>query len=773
VSDLFSAFTEDQPTPSGGEPGTFAQVAAFVPLRRLFTYRVPEALQARVEVGARVAVPFGGRKLPAIVLALCDHADELKGKTIRAIAAVLDPQPVFTSELLAFLQEAAEYYMAPLGEVLRSASPALRTESLRALRKSGFLGAADKLTGAAVATKQTLLIERAATSLEGARLGSSQAKAIALLENGKALTLEDLRVVIKNPRAVVRVLEEKGLVTTRMQDLQLDPFFASEIIHEATPTPNTAQAHAITEITSRLGHGGGFLLQGVTGSGKTEVYLRVINAARARQLGALMLVPEIALTPQLVSRFRSRFGDAIAVLHSGLTERERATAWQSLRDGRVTLAIGARSALFAPVQKLGVIVVDEEHDSSFKQEEGFRYQARDMALLRAHRAGALCVLGSATPSLESRHLADRGKLTLLQLPERATVQSLPTVEVVDLNREKSGPSRHPLVTGSLERRLRQCLDANGQAILFLNRRGFSPSLRCKACGEVQQCPACSVALTEHRGEGRLRCHYCDFHTPVHRTCLSCRAEALEPIGVGTERVQDALTQVFTGKVVARLDRDTAASEGVEEVLGRLRRREIDILVGTQMVTKGHDIPGVTLVGVILADQSLAFPDFRASERTFQLLSQVAGRAGRGEHPGRVLLQTFQPRHEAIVAATHHDYEGFYRRELAVRNELGYPPFARLAAIRVDAADEGEARSLANELGEVARAHPYVVDERVTVLGPAAAPIARIRARYRFRLLLRASDRALLRPVAAAVLTRIEAGVAPARAHVDIDPYSML
>lgn len=774
MKDLFGEETEqlvDEAVDAG--PTTFAQVAAFVPLRRIFTYRVPAALRATAVIGARVAVPFGGRKLPAIVLALRDNAGDVPANKVRNLAAVLDPEPVFPAELLAFLQEAADYYMAPLGEVLRAASPALRRESLSALRKSGFLRGDEKLGGAAVATKKTLLIQRTPQPLGEHRLGSSQRQAIALLEQGKPLTLEDLALLVKSPRAVVRALESKGLVTSQLQELQLDPFFASEIVRESTPIPNAAQAEAIAAITARLGNTGGFLLQGVTGSGKTEVYLRVINEARSRQLGALMLVPEIALTPQLVSRFRARFGDAIAVLHSGLTERERATAWQSLRQGRVTLAIGARSALFAPVPKLGVIVVDEEHDPSFKQEEGFRYQARDMALLRAHRAGALCVLGSATPSFESRQLADRGKLTLLRLPERATAQSLPSVELVDLNREKSGPSHQPLLTGLLERRLRECLDAKGQAILFLNRRGFSPSLRCKSCGEVQQCPACSVALTEHRRDGRMRCHYCDFATTIQYTCLACRAEALEPIGVGTERLQDALTELFPRHVVARLDRDTAANEGVEEVLARLRRHEIDILVGTQMVTKGHDIPGVTLVGVILADQSLAFPDFRASERTFQLLSQVAGRAGRGEHAGRVLLQTYQPRHEAITAAMHHDYEGFYARELTVRNDLGYPPYSRLVAVRVDAVEEDAARALGKQLADLAREHVAVKQERVVVMGPAPAPIARIRSRFRFRLLLRSSDRAALRAVAETLVQRIEQGIAPARASVDVDPYSML
>jgi primosomal protein N' (replication factor Y) len=499
----------------------------------------------------------------------------------------------------------------------------------------------------------------------------------------------------------------------------------------------------------------------------------VIAEARARDRGAILLVPEISLTPQLVARFRARFGDAIAVLHSGLSDRDRHESWRSLRRGTVGLAIGARSALFAPVRDLGVIVVDEEHDPSFKQEEGFRYQARDLSLLRAKRAGAVCILGSATPSVETFHNAERGRLHLLSLPDRATAHRLPEVEIVDLARNRGGPSGHPYLSAPLHRALERCLADQSQAILFLNRRGFSPSVRCDSCGQVARCPACSVALTEHRRADALRCHYCDFLTRSANACPSCGQNALERIGVGTERLEDAIVQTFAPARVARLDRDTATAAGIESVLDRLRRREIDVLVGTQMVTKGHDLPGVTLVGVILADQSLAFPDFRAEERTFQLLAQVAGRAGRGDRPGRVILQTFNPDHHAIRRAAAHDYLGFHRDELENRRALLYPPFGRLVAIRVDAGDEQKAAQAAESLARTAKTHPAARAGTVRIYGPAPAPIARLRGRFRYRLMLRSPDRRSLRAVAGLLADHIDSGISPARASVDVDPVSML
>ena len=762
--------------PSVLNAGDYVSVAVPVPLRRAFTYRVPVALRDRLEPGSRIAVPFGPRKLAAFVLGPAEMpASETR---MRDVAGLLDPAPVLTAELLSFLEQAADYYMHPLGEVLRAAAPALPSEAMRVLRSEGFLSSGETLPGVRVATRRVLVARLASPPEDAGRLGKNQRVLLQLLAERGEVTLDELRRHVGNPRGLVRALERKGLISTSEREVAADRFFADSVPLVPAPEPTQEQAAAIGAIVAQLpalsgeSRGGGFLLHGVTGSGKTEVYLRVIAEARARGLGALILVPEIALTPQLVSRFRGRFGDAIAVLHSELSERERNDAWRNLRSGRVRLAIGARSALFAPIADLGVIVVDEEHDGSFKQEEGFRYQARDMSLLRAHRAGAVCILGSATPSLESYALTQRGKLTLLNLRERATAQALPRVEVVDLARHRNGPSGQRLISGPMHLAITQCLERGEQAILFLNRRGFSPSVRCNACGELIGCPACSVALTAHRGARVLRCHYCDFSAPPER-CLKCGSDQLMELGLGTEQLEQALGLAFPRARVARLDRDTASGEGVEAVLDRLRRHEVDVLVGTQMVTKGHDVPSVTMVGVVLADQSLGFPDFRASERTFQLLVQVAGRAGRGALPGSVVLQTYQPEHHAVHCARTHDYLGFLRRELSERREHGFPPFGRLIAVRIDAADEQRAARGADALARAARAHAAVQNGTVTVLGPAPAPIAKLRARYRYRMLLRAEDRGALRAVATAIARRIDEGLGTARASLDVDPVAML
>lgn len=760
------------------------KVAVAAPVRRLFTYRLPAELRDRVEIGSRVAVPFGRRKLAGFVVEITSRAP--RDTAIKEVAGLLDAEPIFSPELLAFLREASSYYLHPLGEVLRAASPAMPTEAIGKLRRAGFLAGGENLAGARLSTQRVTLVRIRASAVDAPRLGKNQQLALELLRERKELTLHELHFHLKNPRSAVESLRGKGLVETFEREAPADLFFSTRAPSEPAPELNRAQKQAVDAIVRALNFQSdrqqaeetpfkpaAFLLHGVTGSGKTEVYLRVIAAARAHNLGALVLVPEIALTPQLVARFRARFGDAIAVLHSGLSPRERNNAWRALQRGEVDLAIGARSALFAPVQRLGVIIVDEEHDDSFKQETGFRYHARDMALLRAYRAGAIAVLGSATPSLESYFRAEQGKLHLLRLPDRATSQPLPRVEIVDLARHRQGPSGHPYLTGPLHHALDDCLQAGGQAIVFLNRRGFAPSVVCRKCGEPIECPACSVALTAHRNAGLLRCHYCDYSTAILASCRHCSSTDLEQLGLGTERLQETLSEVFPAARVARLDRDTAAGEGIEKVLQRLKSGKIDILVGTQMVAKGHDFPGVTLVGVVLADQSLAFPDFRASERTFQLLAQVAGRAGRGQQPGRVIIQSYQPNHCAVRCAAAHDFLGFYRVELDRRRELLYPPFSRMAAVHVDAAAENAARSAAQSLAAVALQHDRTRDGLVRILGPAAAPIARLRGRYRFRILLRSADRAALHQVAESITARIDRGIAPARASLDLDPVSML
>ncbi len=749
----------------------FASIALPVPLRRAFTYAVPDGLA--LEVGERVAVPFGNRKVAGFVIDADAPAPPEKVR-IRAVIGRLDPEPVFTAELMKLLVEAADYYIAPIGEVLRAASPALEKANVSALRRAGELDEDDAL-GTEMPTRFESYVRRTYVLGDAPKLGEKQAQVFALLADGEEHSLSSLREEVPTATQIIKALAKKSLVSVEVRESPRDVFFREGVDRDAPHVLNPAQAHAVAGLSAAIDSRKyeGVLLHGVTSSGKTEVYLQAISHARDRGRGAILLVPEIALTPQLVSRFRARFGDAIAVLHSGLTASERHSAWRALRRGELTLAVGARSAIFAPVANLGIIAVDEEHDSSFKQEEGFRYQARDLALLRAARAGAVCVLGSATPSIEAYELARTGKLKLFEMPERATPRPLPKVEIVDLARNPGTPSGNRLLSAPLHRALAKCLDEKGQAILFLNRRGFAPSLRCNACGEIARCPACSVSLTEHRRARVLRCHYCDFTVPMTEHCPTCREKALEPIGLGTEKLEDELHHIFPTARVGRLDRDVATSaKRVDEILRSVRARELDILVGTQMVTKGHDLPGVTLVGVVLADQSLAFPDFRAAERTFQLIAQVAGRAGRGSEEGLVIVQTFQPEHPAIRAACAHDYETFFANERSDR-EVGYPPFERLVAIRLDGGDEDATRAAADRLVAHLAEHRAIASGRVRVLGPAPAPIARLRGRFRFRVLLRSPDRRALADVAKAAAARIEEGLAPVRASVDVDPVSML
>jgi primosomal protein N' (replication factor Y) len=514
------------------------------------------------------------------------------------------------------------------------------------------------------------------------------------------------------------------------------------------------------------------LLHGVTGSGKTEVYLRVIATALEAGRTALVLVPEISLTPQLAARFRARFGDLVAILHSGLSEAARLGEWSRLRRGDARIAVGARSAVFAPLAGLGVIVVDEEHDGSFKQDEGVRYHARDVALVRAQRAGAVCVLGSATPSLESAAHAERGAYRKLTLTERPTARPMPSVEIIDLRTYM--PDGDAMLSGPLRVAIGETLAAGDQTILFLNRRGFATFVLCRACGHAFRCPHCSVSLTYHRHSDRLSCHYCGFQQRVPDICPSCSAsETIERKGLGTEKVADAVATAFAGARVARLDRDVATGAKIEAVLARVARREIDVLVGTQMVTKGHDFPGVTLVGVLCADTGLNLPDFRASERTFQLLAQVAGRAGRGDKPGRVMIQTYRPAAPAVVAAAAHDYASFFAAESVARAELGYPPHGRLIAVRIDGADAHEVAGVAQRLAQLAEAaarRPEIAGQ-VEIRGPVPAPLERLRNRTRWQVWLRSGDRHALRRVARSLLTAEIASTV--RVGLDVDPISAM
>jgi primosomal protein N' (replication factor Y) len=745
-----------------------AEVAVPVPLGRAFSYAVPEALADRVRPGARVLCQFGARRVLGIVLSVGDGPLDFPESKLKPLAAVVDPEPVLPLELLSFLVELSSYYLSPIGEVMRLAVPAVERAQVRDRATLSLLEEA----GAVAVGRLVQVAELATSAVRPEKLKGNAAAVFDALSGGP-IQVSELAERIGNARAVLKRLASAGLVHVSQRPAETDPFFAVPAARDTPPALTEAQSRAVSRITERLDArgGGSFLLDGVTASGKTEVYLRAVARVLEKGGGAIVLVPEIALTPQLVNRFRARLGDVIAVLHSGLTDRERHAMWVKLRSGVLAVAVGARSALFAPVVDLALVCVDEEHDASFKQEEGVRYHARDMALLRAHRAGAVAVLGSATPSLKSYALVRSGKLERLQLPARAHAKAvLPRIEIVDLRRVgPAKPAGDPLLSLPLHRAIERTLAAREQAILFLNRRGFSPSIVCEECGHLFECPSCAVALTLHRARGeRVVCHYCDYHAKVPVECPECHTKRLAHEGAGTERIESLLKAAFPGARIARLDRDVAAGLKSEAVLSKMRDREIDILVGTQMVTKGHDLPSVTLVGVLNADAGLGMPDFQAAERTFQLLVQVAGRAGRGDTPGLVMVQTRNPAHPAIAMAVTHDVAQFVDRELADRKELSYPPFSRIALVRIDAVEDRVARTEADRLAVIGRRAAL---RGTDIVGPAPAPIERLRGRYRYRFMVRAPERAGLRRALGAIAA---AGAhRNARVVIDIDPVSML
>ncbi len=807
---------------------TFAEVAVFAPVRGTFTYAVPDGVAAAL--GSRVWVQFGGRGVEGMVVGVSDRAPAVA--RVQPIQRLVDG-PTPPPELVALGRWVADYYLAPQGEALRLALPSggrareakrvqltdagaraagglgaaleppeldgvllrerVLLERLRAAGGEAALSALADVDGAAAAVKALAargLVERA--SEVHARAERTDVEVLAIAEAPPSLarapkrlalferirdapsppTLAELRE--HDPRAAehVRALAAAGLVALHHRPAE-DPF-ALTPERDAPPLLNDDQRRALAPLVTAVDAGGyaPFLLHGVTGSGKTEVYLHAIARALERGRGALALVPEISLTPQLAARFRARFGDQVAVLHSGLGERARFDAWVRLRQGRVRIALGARSAVFAPVADLGVVVVDEEHDPSFKQEDGVRYQGRDVAMRRARAAGAVAILGSATPSVETYHAAREGRLALLELPRRATPSPLPQVEVIDLRQHRPDGDA-AMLSAPLARAVEETLAAREQAILFLNRRGFATFVLCKACGHRFGCPDCAVTLTYHRATHRLACHYCGHLEPAPARCPRCQAAAVERLGTGTEKVEALLQARFPTARIARLDRDAARGRGLERVLDGLRRGEIDLLVGTQMVTKGHDFPGVTLVGVVLADHGMGLPDFRATERTFQLLAQVAGRAGRGGRPGRVLVQTFRPFDPAVERAKEHDYAGFFAAEVEARREADYPPFCRLGALRVDGADGAAVRRAVTEAAERARAAAAALppEAAVALRGPSEAPLARLKGRVRWWLLVKAAHPRALRAVLAAATA--EPPPRGLRVAVDIDPVSML
>lgn len=746
---------EVAPAPTGG----FVHVALQKPVRREFTYALTPEQREVVQVGMRVAVPFGSRREVGVVVGLDDESG-LEAKRIRKVALVLDEEPVIDAGLLELTRWMASYYACSWGETLGAVLPS----SLK--REKG------------VRKKLVIEVREGVGEVELAeiidRFPKQHRLLRTLLEVGVPVELRAITRQLNVSEAPARSLERREWVTIKRVDREPDPLQSASRKRERPETLSGEQETAVEAIAADVEgrRYGCFLLQGVTGSGKTEVYLRVIERALALGRGAIVLVPEIALTPQTVGWFRSRFGD-VAVMHSRVTDAQRLHTWQRIRRGELKVVVGARSAIFAPVQDLGVIVVDEEHEPSFKQGNTPRYSARDLAVVRAKKAGAICVLGSATPSLETWNNARLGRYHHLKLTHRVGAGKLPDVEIVDMCQEKGVEEGMPvLFSRRLEALLRDRLEKKQQSILFLNRRGFAPVLWCPGCKATVSCSQCDVAMTFHRRIGRAVCHSCCEEIPPPKACPMCTRPGLRYLGLGSERVEESLAKALPKARIARMDSDTMRRpEDYEEVLDAFGVGDYDVLVGTQMIAKGLDFPNVTLVGIVSADSALHLPDFRAAERTFQLLAQVAGRAGRGEHPGEIVVQTRTPDHPAIQFAAQHDFEGFASEEVKLREELGYPPYGRLIRAVFEDKDERCVDEASQACAEILRTHVSPAD--ALVLGPAPAAIAQLRGRFRSHLLIKAPEANAALNHARAILVRFSEEHPRPRLAIDVDPVSML
>jgi len=786
----------------------FCDVALPVPLDMAFTYRIANGIQPAV--GGRVLVPFRQRRMPGVVVELHDREPKVQAKNI---ISALDSSPVLDDQLLQLGRWIANYYLAPLGEVFRSMLPLaaefkhsinyrITDEGRLALHQASMSGSSGRsrrtpeeqlaefrvldylserdmarevsLRAAARASKTVLegMVRKrwiAREDLSDARDGARMMK-FAILKNVEGRLNANQRTLIDTLAAAggrISVEALRGLAVPRTTLATLVRREGVEITEEpaeftlsglkARPSQfdfqlNAAQQDALKNVQRGMAASAfsGILLHGVTGSGKTAVYLAAMKSVLEAGRSAILLVPEIGLTPAVAADLHQVFGDEVAILHSALSAQERAEQWHRIKRGETPMVVGTRSAVFAPVSDLALIIVDEEQDSSYKQEETPRYHARDVAVMRAKMANAVVVLGSATPSLESYFNAKKNKYALLELPDRVERRPLPEVEIIDMRQEFQETGHEQVISRKLAEEIRERIEQKEQVMVLLNRRGYSPVVLCRACGKTLECKNCAIALTHHKRTHRMECHYCGHIAPVPKACVHCGSEYVYFLGTGSEKLEELLHGMFPQARIGRLDRDTVRGrEDFERALNALNEGELDLLVGTQMIAKGHDVHGVTLVGVVGADAALGFPDFRAAERTFQLLTQVAGRAGRGQKPGKVILQTYFPDHYAVQYAAQHDFAGFYDKELRFRSWMHYPPYSAIANVLVRSGKLDEALRWSGVLGQWFEKTRH---EGVRVLGPAAAPILRLKKDYRYHFVLKSPSReklnALLRAMVA-------------------------
>jgi len=712
---------------------SIAKIVVDVSLDRMFDYQIPPALMDQVAVGSHVNVPFGRRHAQGFVVSL-----ETKSafKELKNIHSVIGTHPLIGKQMMELACWMAEYYAAPIEPSIRTVLPSAVRKKNAQFSKRLFVYPLDKALDDVALEK---LRKRA----------PKQARVIELLRSDELMQMSELARAAETTSTTIRTLEKNGFLRIDKQNVERDPFAQQTILPTQPLELMQSQKDAFKIVCRSIDAEKPkvTLLYGVTGSGKTEVYLQALDYALKQGKGGIILVPEIALTPQTVERFRGRFGEGIAVLHSHLSDGERHDEWHRINEGKARIVIGARSALFAPVHQLGLIVVDEEHENTYKQSELPRYNARDVAVMRGHMEGCAVVLGSATPALESYNNALSGKYTLATLPERADNRRMPVVRVIDMRLEAEKKGGGGIFSQDLVEAIRLRLKRGEQIILFLNRRGFSTSLICEKCGYVASCESCSIAMTYHKIEHLLRCHICGAARRVPPVCPApeCGDPNFKYSGTGTQRVEEIVSKLFPRARVQRMDSDTTVrKESYGRYLGDFRSGKIDILIGTQMIAKGLHFPNVTLVGIIFADMSLHLPDFRAGERTFQLLTQVAGRAGRGDVSGEVIVQTYTPFHPAIQAARRIDFEGFIDQELEFRKELLYPPFTHLVCLTLRGKDEAKLKETGERFAKQLRAllHPDV-----RMAGPAPAPLARAKNYYRYQIMMRAkTSKSMTRPI---------------------------
>ncbi len=813
----------------------FVEIAVFLPIRRTFVYEVPEEMRTAVVPGKGVWIPFGRRFLPGFVLGAAGVLPP--HKAILPIRELLPEDFSLAEKYLQFLLWVARYYFQPIGEVLKCALPTglrlhqretflltlkgrkfLETLSapspekkfLKSLERRGerVLSFSLRRGRSAGLERQTIermvdegLIEKKDDSWHppwprrmktfvrflsvnaDVPLSPRQEEALCIIQEAGEIAVSELKEKYNFSSAILLNLEKNQFVKIIKKE-EPPPLPRAAIEGEAEVPPSILSAEqnqAIAEISQAVDtekfHP--FLLHGVTGSGKTEVYLRVIERVMAQGRQALLLVPEIALTAQLLAYFRSRIDSPLAVWHSGLSPGERYEEWRRMKRGSVKLVIGARSAIFAPLDRLGILIVDEEHDPSYKQEEKVRYHARDLALVRGKMEKAVVVLGSATPSMESYHNVSEKKFRYLVLAHRVEQRPLPEIQVVDMREEQKEGKERFIFSRALEEALQQNTIRGEQALLFLNRRGFSSFALCRECGFVYKCPNCSVSLNYHLANKAYHCHYCNFAVPALSRCPRCASFHLLLFGLGTQRLEQEIKKKLPQVQVARLDRDTTTRKNSHSrILNQLRQGEVSLLIGTQMITKGHDFPRVTLVGVLAADLSLNLPDFRSSERTYQLLTQVAGRAGRGLLPGKVIIQTYNPNQYTLQMVRNQDFQAFYQQEAQYRKELGYPPFTRLINLRMEGNSPARTLNLAKAI-EKLMAGILLREKKFTgvleVLGPAPAPLSRLRGKSRYQILLKGKRWSVLHDFTEKVLTQAEQEISFAGVNltVDVDPVNML